>query len=218
MCQITKITLVLAATIALTQPSAIPMWEFLTRGEKMSHLFNMFVKQVAEHCNSSNMPDCQKVLLVYGLTNLAKMEDDSLDIMDPYQRGANDIIWEYLMHGSYKKKNTQENKDFYSDAMEPSTNEGNHLGSQEEASTNIEKYTSTPSRYMVGPMEVRVLPDGSPVPRDSPLPKDEDAEEFLAMRSKPVPSISEITSSSSKRQEVIATRRDSQSSIKRTKQ
>lgn len=101
---------------------------------------------------------------------------------------------------------------------EPSTNEGNHLGSQEEASTNIEKYTSTPSRYMVGPMEVRVLPDGSPVPRDFPLPKDEDAEEFLAMRSKPVPSISEITSSSSKRQEVIATRRDSQSSIKRTKQ
>uniref|UniRef100_A0A170VAC6 Rhythmically expressed protein 5 n=1 Tax=Triatoma infestans TaxID=30076 RepID=A0A170VAC6_TRIIF len=61
---------------------------------------------------------------------------------------------------------------------------GTQLVSQEEASTNIEKYTSSPSRYMVGPMVVRVLPDGSPVPRDSPLPKDEDAEEFLAMRSK----------------------------------
>lgn len=32
--------------------------------------------------------DCNKVLLVYGLTNLAKMGDDSLDKMDPYQRGS----------------------------------------------------------------------------------------------------------------------------------
>jgi len=29
--------------------------------------------------------------MVYGLTNLAKMDDDSLDKMDPYQRGAHDI-------------------------------------------------------------------------------------------------------------------------------
>lgn len=29
--------------------------------------------------------------MVYGLTNLAKMDDDSLDKMDPYQRGAQDI-------------------------------------------------------------------------------------------------------------------------------
>lgn len=28
------------------------------------------------------------MLLVYGLTNLAKMGDDSLDKMDPYQRGS----------------------------------------------------------------------------------------------------------------------------------
>jgi hypothetical protein len=28
---------------------------------------------------------------VYGLTNLAKMEEESLDKMDPYQRGATDI-------------------------------------------------------------------------------------------------------------------------------
>lgn len=35
--------------------------------------------------------DCNKVLLVYGLTNLAKMEDESMDKMDPYQRGASDI-------------------------------------------------------------------------------------------------------------------------------
>ncbi|CAH1394759.1 unnamed protein product [Nezara viridula] len=158
----------------------------------MSHLFNMFVKQVAEHCDSSNMPDCQKVLLVYGLTNLAKMEDDSLDKMDPYQRGANDIIWESMMHGSYKKKDSSlENRDYYSDAIEPSTSEGNQLGSQEEASSKVESYAG--SRYIVGPMVVRVKPDGSPVPQDEPLPKDEDAEEYQQMRSKPIPSIAEIS-------------------------
>jgi hypothetical protein len=37
------------------------------------------------------VPDCNKVLLVYGLTNLAQMQEDSLDKMDPYQRGATDI-------------------------------------------------------------------------------------------------------------------------------
>lgn len=30
-------------------------------------------------------------MLVHGLTNLAKMEDDSLDKLDPYQRGAQNI-------------------------------------------------------------------------------------------------------------------------------
>jgi hypothetical protein len=39
----------------------------------------------------SIVSDCNKVLLVYGLTNLAKMEEESLDKMDPYQRGATDI-------------------------------------------------------------------------------------------------------------------------------
>lgn len=40
-------------------------------------------------------------------------------------------------------------------------------------------------------MVVRVMPDGRPVPGDSqrPLPKDEDAEEFIAMRSRPMPSM-----------------------------
>ncbi|XP_022195950.1 rhythmically expressed gene 5 protein [Nilaparvata lugens] len=179
--------------IGFASPSAIPMWEFLSRGEKMSHLFNMFVKQVASHCDTSTMPDCQKVLLVYGLTNLAKMEDDSLDQMDPYQRGATDIIWESMMKGGYKSSGQEENvKDEY-DPLEPHTN-GNQLGSQEEASSNVEEYAA-PNRHVMGPMVVRVLPDGRPVPGDAqrPLPADEDAEEFLAMRAKPIPSISDIS-------------------------
>ncbi|KAK9500055.1 hypothetical protein O3M35_001395 [Rhynocoris fuscipes] len=196
---IVKSTLIFAVFVTSTLQSAIPMWEYLTRGEKMSHLFNMFVKQVSDHCHSSNMPDCEKVLLVYGLTNLAKMEDESLDKMDPYQRGANNIIWQSMMQGNYER-NTEANTDNNSDFNESKSSDGsNHLEWQEEASTNIEKYSSTPSRYIVGgPMVVRVHPDGSPVAGDSdtPLPADEDAEEYLAMRSKPLPSISHITATS----------------------
>ncbi|XP_075229414.1 rhythmically expressed gene 5 [Lycorma delicatula] len=189
-----RVFIIVAAVIGVAAPSAIPMWEFLSRGEKMSHLFNMFVKQVANHCDTSAMPDCNKVLLVYGLTNLAKMEDESLDQMDPYQRGATDIIWESMMKGSYKTpgKNEKEPTEYYVDPLEPS-NGGNQLGSQEEASSNVEEYAG-PNRPVMGPMVVRVLPDGRPVPEDAqrPLPKDEDAEEFFAMRSKPIPSIADI--------------------------
>jgi hypothetical protein len=45
---------------------------------------------------------------------------------------------------------------------------GNTLGSQEEASTNVEQYLTAvpnvPNKYVIGPMVVRVLPDGRPVP------------------------------------------------------
>ncbi|PNF21181.1 hypothetical protein B7P43_G05126 [Cryptotermes secundus] len=181
--------------------SAIPMWEFLSRGEKMSHLFNMFVKQVQDYCGSLSMPDCNKVLLVYGLTNLAKMEEDSLNKMDPYQRGATDIIWESMMKGSYKTPpDTKEPLDYSyiaGNGANPSSG-GNTLGSQEEASTNVQQFLTAvpnvPSKYVIGPMIVRVLPDGRPVPGDSerPLPKDEDAEEFKIMRGNPVPSVEEL--------------------------
>ncbi|XP_069692930.1 rhythmically expressed gene 5 protein [Periplaneta americana] len=195
------IILLLCMGFANVMGSAIPMWEFLSRGEKMSHLFNMFVKQVQDYCDSLSMPDCNKVLLVYGLTNLAKMEEESLDKMDPYQRGATDIIWESMMKGSYKTpSDTKEPLDYsYITGNGPSPGSGgNTLGSQEEASTNVQQYLTAvpnvPNKYVIGPMVVRVLPDGRPVPGDSekPLPKDEDAEEFKLMRAKPVPSIEEL--------------------------
>lgn len=45
--------------------------------------------------------------------------------------------------------------------------------------------------YLVGPMVIRVYPDGRPVPEDSmrPLPQDEDIKEFRHSR---VPSVEEI--------------------------
>lgn len=71
---------------------------------------------------------------------------------------------------------------------EPSTDE-NHLGA---ASNNVEEY-SAPSGPIMGPMVVRLMPDGSPVPGDSiKPPKDEDIEEHNAMRANPIPSVSDI--------------------------
>lgn len=71
---------------------------------------------------------------------------------------------------------------------EPSTDE-NHLGA---ASNNVEEVAGAPN-YPMGPMVVRVMPDGSPVPGDNQqVPRDEDIEEHLAMRANPVPSISDI--------------------------
>jgi len=157
----------------------------------MSHLFNMFVKQVADYCDTSSMPDCNKVLLVYGLTNLAKMGDDSLDKMDPYQRGSRTMIWESMMKGGYFTSQTANKSE--QDLTDPLETSGvNDLGS---ASNNVEDVATPPGGYIIGgPMVVRVMPDGRPVPGDSlkPLPKDEDAEEFIAMRSKPMPTMGDM--------------------------
>jgi len=73
------------------------------------------------------------------------------------------------------------------------TSGGNDLGS---ASNNVEEIATPPGNYVIGPMVVRVMPDGRPVPGDSqqPLPKDEDAEEFIAMRSRPMPSMVDMLS------------------------
>ncbi|XP_065226209.1 rhythmically expressed gene 5 protein [Planococcus citri] len=197
-----------SAAISQASGSAIPMWEFLSRTEKMSHLFNTFSVQVAEYCKSSTMPDCNKVLLVYGLTNLAKMDDVALDEMDPYQRRANDKIWESMMKDSNRvtsqsqsqTKQQNHERDYYADALEPGTADENYLGS---ASDNVEENITVDGagendRYLSGPMMVRVRPDGSPVPDDDAhhqqthLPKDEDMEEHVAMRGNPVPSVSEL--------------------------
>jgi hypothetical protein len=57
----------------------------------MSHLYRIFSQEVTQYCADSAMPDCNKNLLVTGLKNLANIDDDRLDEMDPYQRGAKDI-------------------------------------------------------------------------------------------------------------------------------
>lgn len=98
--------LIMAGILQLCSGSAIPMWEFLSRGEKMSHLYSMFAKQVSDYCKAGgsstrNTPvaQCKRDLLTYGLERLQNMPDTHLDTMDPYQRGANELIWESIMKG-----------------------------------------------------------------------------------------------------------------------
>lgn len=81
--------------------------------------------------------------------------------------------------------------DTYNICAEPVTSD-NHLGA---ASGHVEQYSGgAQPHYVMGPMVVRVMPDGRPVPEDKqrPLPVDEDAEEFQAMRARPVPSMADL--------------------------
>ncbi|GLH08344.1 Rhythmically expressed gene 5 protein [Gryllus bimaculatus] len=210
MCRVAGVArvLLLVGFANLVLGSAIPMWEFLSRTEKMNLLYSMFVKQVNEYCDTVGMPDrpdCQKGLLLYGLTNLAKMGEDSLDKMDPYQRGASVIVWESMMKGSFKPMETSsQNHKISSTEGENETGSGdNNLGSQVEASSNIPHYATTDSqKYISGPMIVRVLPNGRPVPGESHLPalKDEDAEDFKLMSSHPPSEIMQLATGANTQQ------------------
>ncbi|KAG7189629.1 hypothetical protein KM043_017309 [Ampulex compressa] len=177
--------------------SAIPMWEFLSRDEKMSHLYRLFSKQVARFCVDSSRPDCNKNLLVSGIRNLASMDDNLLDKLDPYQRGAKEMIWRAMVGTNrFSARVGHETEESYfttgGEPLATSGSETNGLG-EETASGNdyarqADEHTGP---YLVGPMVIRVYPDGRPVPEDStrPLPRDEDAEELRFVR---VPSVEEI--------------------------
>lgn len=179
--------------------SAIPMWEFLSRNEKMSHLYGLFSKQVARFCADSSRPDCNKNLLVTGIRSLASMDDNVLDRLDPYQRGAKEMIW-HAMVGSnrFASRISHETDDSYfttgTDLLASSGSETNGLGEETVASGDYQSSEST-GPYLAGPMVIRVYPDGRPVPEDQkrPLPKDEDADEFRYSR---LPSIEEIEAKS----------------------
>lgn len=73
-----------------------------------------------------------------------------------------------------------------------SDSETNGLGEETMSSHDyVRPSTKHAGPYLIGPMVIRVYPDGRPVPEDSthPLPRDEDAEEYRHSR---VPSIEEI--------------------------
>ncbi|KAL0122209.1 hypothetical protein PUN28_007154 [Cardiocondyla obscurior] len=163
----------------------------------MSHLYGLFSKQVARFCADSSRPDCNKNLLVTGIRSLASMDDNVLDKLDPYQRGAKELIW-HAMIGSnrFASRISYENDDFTTgaDLLANSGSETNGLGDETAASGDYVSSEPT-GPYLAGPMVIRVYPDGRPVPEDQkrPLPKDEDADEFRYSR---LPSIEEIEAKS----------------------
>ncbi|XP_076169789.1 rhythmically expressed gene 5 isoform X2 [Ptiloglossa arizonensis] len=162
----------------------------------MSHLFRMFSQQVAKFCTDSSMPDCNKNLLVSGLRNLANMDDTVLDKLDPYQRGANEMIWHAMVKSGYSTRIGHDPDESYfttgADSLATSGSETNGLGEETAWSHDYIRPSAEHSGpYLVGPMVIRVYPDGRPVPEDStrPLPHDEDIEEYRHFR---VPSIKEL--------------------------
>lgn len=94
--------LVVLALSTLVSGSAIPIWELLTQQEKMGRLMYVFIHLVDQYCKDSSIPDCQKVLTLYGMSNLVNEEENSLDFMDPYQRDSRSIIWQKVMKGDFK--------------------------------------------------------------------------------------------------------------------
>nr|CAH0110058.1 unnamed protein product [Daphnia galeata] len=98
---------VVSFVILVSQPqqtdgAAIPIWELLKHEEKMGRLFYVFVHLVEQYCKTSDIPDCPKVLTLYGMSNLVSESEHSLDLMDPYQRDAKTIVWEKIMRGEFK--------------------------------------------------------------------------------------------------------------------
>ncbi|XP_076649133.1 rhythmically expressed gene 5 [Halictus rubicundus] len=188
--------LTLGCHVLCVTGSAIPMWEFLSRDEKMSHLFRTFSQQVSKFCAESSMPDCNKNLLVSCLRNLANMDDTVLDKLDPYQHGAKEMIWRAMAKNGFSTRMGHESDESYfttgSDPLATSDSETNGLSEETAPSHN---YARPPAEhtgpYLVGPMVIRVYPDGRPVPEDStrPLPRDEDIEEYRPSR---VPSIEDL--------------------------
>ncbi|KAH8283497.1 hypothetical protein KR018_004148 [Drosophila ironensis] len=91
-----------AFAMQMSSSSAIPIWEFLTRNEKMSHLYSTFAQLVSVHCKSTvggGLPvnQCKHNLLNYGSAKLQSLSDAQLEALDPYQRDANELIWASIM-------------------------------------------------------------------------------------------------------------------------
>lgn len=94
--------MVVVTMVAAASGAAIPIWELLTRQEKLGRLMYVFLHLVDEYCTGSNIPDCEKVLTLYGLSNLVNAEDHSLDEMDPYHYKSRGLIWDKVMKGDFK--------------------------------------------------------------------------------------------------------------------
>ncbi|XP_026473849.1 rhythmically expressed gene 5 protein isoform X2 [Ctenocephalides felis] len=207
----------------------------------MSHLYAIFTKQVDEYCiNLDSL--CRKNMLSHGLNVLHSLNDDILDDLDPYQRGASELIWAKMVYGENQETDRDRStqppsiaiiaansygpnplfkdvdvdysavKTGFEDVFGNSLNNNNQgrrdqIDDMEESSSALEESFAVHSGFNsasldrnflkspIGPMVVRVRPDGSPVPEDlnRTLPVDEDKEEFRMTRQR-LPTLEQIAS------------------------
>ncbi|CAL4088082.1 unnamed protein product [Meganyctiphanes norvegica] len=132
----------------------VPIWEMLTHQEKMGRLMYVFIHLVDNYCKGSSIPDCNKVLTLYGMSNLVNEDDSVLDTMDPYQRNSRIIIWEKVMRGDFK---LPPSKSFYSNSIdeevraEEDYDYANEVrdGPSYQVNQKINKITNNPHPYAV---------------------------------------------------------------------
>ncbi|EZA58503.1 Rhythmically expressed gene 5 protein [Ooceraea biroi] len=160
----------------------------------MSYLYGLFSKQVARYCADSSSPDCNKNLLISGVRSLANMDDNILDRLDPYQRGAKEMIWRAMIGSSrFSSRISHDNDEsYFTTGADLSAGSGSETNGLAEETVVSSDYIAEPNEpYLTGPMVIRVYPDGRPVPEDKkrPLPRDEDVDELRYSR---LPSVKEI--------------------------
>ncbi|XP_022255060.1 rhythmically expressed gene 5 protein-like [Limulus polyphemus] len=97
----TKI-LVFGLMLRTISGSAIPIWDLLNYEEKMGRLTYILVHLVGQYCKDSHIPDCQKNLVLYGMSNLMNKDKDSLDVLDPYQKDGHQLVWKAALKSGFK--------------------------------------------------------------------------------------------------------------------
>ncbi|CAL4153379.1 unnamed protein product [Meganyctiphanes norvegica] len=149
-----KLLVLLALSATVYGSPIIPIWEMLTHQEKMGRLMYVFTHLVDNYCKGSNIPDCNKVLTLYGMSNLVNEDDSVLNLMDPYQRNSRTIIWEKVMRGDFKF--VQGKNLFTNDNTEEVRAEENYAyanevrdGSSYQVNQKINKLTNDPHPYAV---------------------------------------------------------------------
>ncbi|CAL4201194.1 unnamed protein product, partial [Meganyctiphanes norvegica] len=113
--QSSKFLVLLAISATAYGSPNVPIWEMLTHQEKVKQLILVLTHLLQVYCCNSNIPNCNKVLTLYGMSNLVNEDDSVLDQMDPYQRNSRTIIWDKVMRGDFK---LPPSKNFYSNSID----------------------------------------------------------------------------------------------------
>lgn len=196
---------ILTVSLEMSSGSAIPIWEFLSRNEKMSYLYSTFAKLVSDHCKTNadarTVPvnHCKRELLNYGYEKLQTFADHQLDTLDPYQRGASELIWTTMIRGhpsvtipppSRNPQSTQSpssmvvlthpNRPSFGANPIFDEHDRKHAFAMDmdtaygyippQAPTDDRLPSASPTTYLSGPFVIRVRPDGTPIEEDKHKP------------------------------------------------
>ncbi|UYV79433.1 hypothetical protein LAZ67_17002595 [Cordylochernes scorpioides] len=71
------------------------------RKSTMGRVLYIVVHLVERYCEENRFPDCRKIVTIHGVSNLLSEDENYLDLLDPYQRDANRIIWRAAMRTKF---------------------------------------------------------------------------------------------------------------------